>query len=238
MCGRIRIKDAQSVRTLLQWLADGVFTWQEIVQRWQICPDTLQKVVEEDGFGPTLQDMRWGFVPSWEKSPKPKIAPINARSGEAFNKPFFKQSIQKRRCLIPCDGFYEWPKVETGRRQPAFFSLKEEKPFFMAGLFSDAVEGVRPKTFTILTTEPNELLLKLPHERMPVILEPEKAREWLRPGPITESDFLSFCRPYPADKMQSWPVSTLVNKPQNQGPEVCAPVAEEAPPPTQSTFDL
>ncbi len=178
----------------------------------------------------SVQQMRWGLVPFWEKSARPKVAPINARSVEAFSNPFFRQSIQKRRCLVPADGFYEWPKLEKPGKAPRhanYYTLADRRPFFFAGIFEHSVEGLRPGTFTFFTTAPNELLLELPHERMPVILEADRAREWIRPGPIAEADFLCLCSPFPAEQMSTWKVGTRVNKPQNEGPECMAPLGPE-----------
>ncbi|MBE7540489.1 MAG: SOS response-associated peptidase [Opitutaceae bacterium] len=228
MCGRYTITNPEALRGLVQWICEGEDVWQETAPRWNIHPeDTMAIVHRSVDAGCQVKPMRWGLVPFWEKSSKPKLAPINARSGEAFAKPFFRQAIQKRRCLVPADGFYEWPKQErTGRapRHPNYYTLTDHRPFFFAGIFETAVEGLRPDTFTLFTTAPNSLLLALPHERMPVILESERAKEWIRPGPISEPGFLDLCRTFPADQMTTWRVSTLVNKPGNEGPECAAPL--------------
>ena len=241
MCGRYRIKDPAFIREAIRRLAEGEIALVEFAARYNVPPQTdLPVVLKKDGSA-KMQLMRWGLVPYWETSSKPRLAPINARSGEAFAKPIFRQAIQKRRCLIPADGFYEWPKIEADFKQPAFFSLAGERPFFFAGIYENAVEGLRPATFTLFTTEPNALLLRLPHERMPVILEEDRANEWMCEAPIAESAFKELCRTYPAEKMQSWPVSSLINKPANDGPQCCAPVSAESPlppRPSQGIFEF
>ena len=245
MCGRYRIKDPGKIREIIALVTDGKHTLAEVASRYNIHPDDFQFLIHGSAEGPKVETARWGLVPFWEKAPRSKIAPINARSGEAFSKPMFRQAVQKRRCLLASDGFYEWPKQELGAvsRIPAFYGLQGERPYFFAGIYEDAVEGIRPPTYSIFTTTPNSLLLRLPHERMPVILDTDRAKEWINPGSISEAAFLDFCRPYPEEKMVSWPVSTYVNKPQNQGPECSEPVTiPKTPPlakkPDQVTFDF
>lgn len=228
MCGRYTITNPEALRGLIRWICEGADIWREEAARWNVHPEDMMALVcrsEDASF--SVQQMRWGLVPFWEKSARPKVAPINARSGEAFSKPFFRQSIQKRRCLVPADGFYEWPKLEKPGKAPRhanYYTLTDRRPFFFAGIFEHSVEGLRPGTFTFFTTAPNELLLELPHERMPVILEADHAREWIRPGPIAETDFLRLCSPFPAEQMSTWKVGTRVNKPQNEGPECITPL--------------
>lgn len=231
MCGRYTITNPEALRGLIRWICEGADVWQEEAARWNVHPEDTMALVcrnEEEAFAG--QRMRWGLVPFWEKSARPRVAPINARSGEAFSKPFFRQSIQKRRCLVPADGFYEWPKLEKPGKAPRhanYYTLTDRRPFFFAGIFEEPVEGLRPGTYTFFTTAPNALLLELPHERMPVILEADRAKEWIRPGPIAEADFLRLCSPFPAEQMRTWKVDTRVNKPQNEGPECVVPVEDE-----------
>ena len=177
--------------------------------------------------------MRWGLIPYWEKSDKPKIAPINAKSEEAVNKPIFKQSVQKRRCLVPADGFYEWLRLDEGKfKVPYDIRLKGGRPFVMAGIFEKATE-TRPATFAILTTGPNDLMRKI-HDRMPAILDDEEAKRWLRLGDITPEEVAAVTAPYPADDMEANPISSLVNSPRNDGPEILEPVAFNPPPPVST----
>lgn len=245
MCGRYTIKDRESINAIALAISEGSLSFQETALRWNIHPEDMMEIirrVEEADFA--VETMRWGMIPFWDKSPKPKLAPINARSGEAFSKPIFRQAIQKRRCLIPADGFYEWPKLEKPNKLPKYpnyYSLKGGQAFFFAGIFEEPIPEIqRPATYTIFTTEPNEMLLALPHERMPVILDVERAKQWMKPGPLSEPDFLGLCLTFPAEKMQTWRVSTLVNRPQNEGPECVFPIVdrEEDPPFAQATFNL
>lgn len=101
--------------------------------------------------------MRWGFIPFWETSDKPKMAPINAQSEKAVTTGMFKQSVQKRRCLVPADGFYEWLRLDEKTKYPFDIHLKGNRPFVMAGIYEKAT-STRPATFAILTTGPNAVM--------------------------------------------------------------------------------
>lgn len=171
---------------------------------------------------PTIKTMRWGLVAFWDKSENPKIAPINAKSEEVLTKRIFIQAVQKRRCLVPADGFYEWGKLGDKRKQPHHFQLKGGEAFFFAGIYESGGDG-KPDTVAILTTSANELMREI-HTRMPVILQGEHARTWLNGGPLTQEEVSRLSAPYPASDMEEWPVSDSVGNVRNEGPELVAPV--------------
>ena len=166
--------------------------------------------------------MRWGLVPAWDHSEKPKFAPINARSEEVLGKPTFKQAVQKRRCVIPADGFFEWLRPDEKTKIPYRIFLQDEAPFFIAGIFESEASG-RPETFALLTVGPNELMRPI-HDRMPVIVDEPTALEWLKPGEMTDEHAKSICVPYPADRMAAYQVSSIVNNARNEVPECIVPV--------------
>lgn len=192
-------------------------------RRWNIAPSQQVTVLHAEGDRVEGQGMRWGFVPPWDRSEKPRLAPINARSEEAFGKPLFREAVRSRRCLVPADGFYEWQRTGETTKTPYCLGLASERPFFLAGLYADAFPGLRPPTFALLTTQPNGAVAPV-HDRMPVMLEDGAADRWLRPGPLTEEDYRTLCRPIGSEDMLVWPVSTLVNNPRHETAEVCAPV--------------
>ena len=192
-------------------------------RRWNIAPSQQVTVLHAEGDRVAGQGMRWGFVPPWDRSEKPRLAPINARSEEAFGKPLFREAVRSRRCLVPADGFYEWQRTGETTKTPYCLGLASERPFFLAGLYADAFPGLRPPTFALLTTQPNGAVAPV-HDRMPVMLEDGAADRWLRPGPLTEEDYRTLCRPIGSEDMLVWPVSTLVNNPRHETAEVCAPV--------------
>lgn len=117
---------------------------------------------------------KWGLIPSWAKDASIGVKLINARSETVTEKPSFRESFKRRRLIIPADGYYEWQKT-GGRKQPYYFTMREERPFGFAGLWDkwESSEGEVVKTCTILTTEANERARDI-HDRMPVILHPEE----------------------------------------------------------------
>jgi len=126
---------------------------------------------------------------------------------------------------VLADGFYEWkaqPGVKT--KVPYFIHLQNRQPFAFAGLWDEwrAPDGSIIKSCTIITTAPNELMTPI-HNRMPVILRPDDYAQWLDTAPRTPESLLPFIKPYPADEMTTYPVSTLVNSPQNDRAECVAP---------------
>ena len=168
----------------------------------------------------------WGLIPSWAKDPTIGQRLINARAETLGEKPSFRGGFKYKRCLILADGFYEWqsqPGVKT--KVPHFIFLNDRRPFAFAGLWDEwhSPDGGSLRSATIITTEPNELMSGL-HNRMPVILDPADYAEWLDPAPRTPESLQPLLRPFPADKMSAHPVSTLVNAPANDRPELVVPV--------------
>jgi len=229
MCGRYRLKDTDVLTAHLR----RTFNLPDWVEgpRYNVAPSQDIPVVTADANGTAhLTTMRWGLVPYWEKSEKPKLAPINAQSEGVTEKALFRQAVQKRRCLVPADGFYEWLRLDEKNKVPFDIHLKDGAPFFMAGIYEDAQPG-RPATCALLTTEPNELVAKI-HHRMPAILDPEEAKRWLAPGPISKEQIATLTAPHPASEMAVVPISSLVNSPRHDGPEILEPVNFVPPPPT------
>jgi putative SOS response-associated peptidase YedK len=220
MCGRYRIKDPELFRQYVREVY-GI-ELPPLSPRFNIAPSQSLPIVSSDDDGrPRASLMRWGFVPFWDKSEKPKLAPINARSEGAFAKPMFRQSIQKRRCLVPADGFYEWLKLPAeDRKQPYDITLRSGRPFFFAGIYEPATDN-RPATYLLFTTRPNELMQPI-HDRMPAILTEEQAKQWIQPGPIAAEQLEHFMQPFPAGEMVARPISTLINSPRNDTPECIA----------------
>lgn len=145
--------------------------------------------------------MRWGLIPSWAKDPKIGYKMINARSESILEKPSFKKPFLSQRCLIPASGFYEWQHLDN-KKIPYYFKLKDQDLFAFAGLYDEwkDPEGYPLKTFTIITTEPNEVVAPI-HNRMPVIL-PEKSEDiWLDHTISDPQKLLSLLTPYKNSEM-------------------------------------
>ena len=148
-----------------------------------------------------LVSYRWGLIPSWAKDPSIGNRMFNARAETIAEKPSFKNAFQKRRCLIPADGFYEWQKLGKVKK-PLRFSLKSGEPFGLAGLYETWISPEKKpvNTCTIITTEPNDLLRPI-HDRMPVIVQKEREAVWMDPDNHNQKELLSILKPYPSDEM-------------------------------------
>jgi putative SOS response-associated peptidase YedK len=167
----------------------------------------------------------WGLIPSWAKDPEIGNRLINARAETLSEKPSFRTAFRRRRCLIPADGFYEWhATAESKSKTPMFIHLKTGKPFAFAGLWEiwPAPDGSEVRSCTIITTQPNQLMEKI-HARMPVILPPLVYSSWLDPAEQNPEMISKFLVPYPEEEMEAYPVSRLVNSPDNDVPECIKP---------------
>jgi putative SOS response-associated peptidase YedK len=147
----------------------------------------------------TISMFKWGLIPHWVKdemqAKEIRTMTLNAKSETVFEKPAFKFSIRKKRCLVLSTGFYEWRDYQK-KKYPYFIRMKKTELFAMAGIYSswnDKVTGEIVKSFSILTTHSNPLLTKIHNlkERMPVILPPESEREWLN-NELTDEQIRSF----------------------------------------------
>ena len=167
----------------------------------------------------------WGLIPSWAKDPTIGNRLINARAETLAEKPSFRSAYKYHRCLIFADGFFEWQAQPGSKNKvPHLIRLKSGKPFAFAGLWEhwQSHDGSEIKSATIITTTPNELMASI-HNRMPVILPSHAYAQWLDPLPLFPVDLNSLLVPYPAEEMQAYLVSTLVNSPANDRPEVVLP---------------
>ena len=169
--------------------------------------------------------LRWGLVPFWAKDLNVGFANINAKAEGIENRPAFREAFQRRRCLVPVDGFYEWKKTATGK-QPYAIALADRRLMALAGLWenwrSPAGEWIR--SFAIITTEPNELCAAL-HNRMPVLLKPEAWPVWLGEEPADPFELKSLLAPFPSGEMTCWPVSARVGNVKNNDPSLIEAIA-------------
>jgi putative SOS response-associated peptidase YedK len=180
--------------------------------RYNIAPTQDSFVVRLKQGTRELESMRWGLVPWFAKDTKGAARMINAQSETADAKPAFRDAWLKGRCLVVADGFYEWPEP----KRPRFISLKGNAPFAFAGLW-DTWGKEKLKTFTILTTAPNEFLADV-HDRMPVMLSPENWPAWLGEIPATSAQLKALCAPFPSERMTCWPVDPAVGDHKNDEP--------------------
>ena len=168
---------------------------------------------------------RWGLIPHWASAAKVGSRMINARAETITVSPAFRDAFVRKRCIVPVESFYEW-KREGGGRQPYRVARADGRPLVLAGLWAgwrdpDADAVVR--TFTIVTTTPNDQLADL-HDRMPVVLEPETWDRWLDPRPADPSELMGLLAPSVAD-LEIYAVGRDVNDVRRDGPELIARIA-------------
>lgn len=168
--------------------------------------------------------MRFGLIPFWAKDERIGPRLINARAETVAEKAAFRASLKDRRCLVPTTGFYEWKRVGNDK-VPYLFRLRDEKLFAMAGLYDRwrSPTGETISSFTIVTTGANEIVSQA-HDRMPVVLRREDEALWLAPGPLEKEIGDRLFQAFPSDRMESYPVSRLVNDLRNDSEDLVRPL--------------
>jgi putative SOS response-associated peptidase YedK len=192
---------------------------------YNFSPTQFSPVVRVRNDERVVETSKWGLIPFRPKPGlKSSFAPINAKAETVAEKPMFKHSFLRRRCIVPVSGFYEWKRCDETKR-PFAIHLKDEKIMSMAGIYSsiELDDGEVLDTFAILTTEPNAKMADI-HDRMPVILAQKDEEEWLDPENQDAKRLAKFLRPCPANWLETYEVSTLVNSPRNNSPEILRPV--------------
>lgn len=221
MCGRftLTVNPAETQETFSSYTFP-----QQFAPRFNIAPTQPVLAIPNDDQN-TADFFVWGLIPMWAKDPSIGNKLINARGETLEEKPAFRGSLKYKRCLILADGFYEW-KSGPGKKAktPFFIHMKDRKPFAFAGLWDswNSPDGSLVKSCTIITTEPNELT-GIIHNRMPVILHPRDYAKWLDPSPQAPDQLKPLIKPFSAELMDAYPVSTLVNTPANDTPELVVP---------------
>jgi putative SOS response-associated peptidase YedK len=173
----------------------------------------------------SLDPLQWGLIPYWCKDPKGGRRPINAKAETVAKLPMFRDAHAQRRCILPVDGFFEWKAIKGAKaKQPFAIAMRDGSPFGIAGIWENWKDlvGEWRRTFAILTVPPNELIAQI-HDRMPAILRTQHYHRWLG-----EADPNDVVKPFPAEMLRMWPISTRVNKPENDDPSILDPVSETA----------
>jgi putative SOS response-associated peptidase YedK len=177
-----------------------------------------------------LDLLRWGLVPLWAKDPSFGARCINARAEGLVEKPAFREAFQRRRCLIPADGFYEWQKHGCKKTVPYAIVPEEGGLFVFAGLWErwkNPADGSIVRSFAIVTGLPNALTRPI-HERMPVILPQPAWPLWLGEAETSPDQLLALLSPYPAELMRVYPIGPAVGNVKNDTPALLDPVVGEA----------
>ncbi len=169
-----------------------------------------------------IQPLCWGLKPVWAQKIEKREGIIDVRAETLRDRPTFKKDLITRRCLVLADSFYEWRK-DRKHRTPFRILLKTGEPFVFAGIWeeNEDSDGHPIQTFAIITTEANAVVAEV-HNRMPVMLQPKEERRWLADA-VLLSTLLSFLRPYPAELMRAYQVSTLVNSAAVDKPALITP---------------
>ena len=224
MCGRyLRRSDKQRIAEAfrLGGLPDGFV----LPTDFNIAPTSVQPVIRlsRDTGQRELVMMRWGLIPYFAKSATEfkAFSTINARAETLMSRSIWKGPFEKRRCLVPADGFYEWKKLDPKTKQPFAYTMRNDQPFAFAGLWDawkDPANGEWLQTFAVITTDPNELTAEV-HNRMPVIVHPGDYDRWLERGTV-EQPPVDLLRPYEAEAMKAAACNPLVGNVRNNGPEM------------------
>ncbi len=179
----------------------------------------------------SLDALRWGLVPHWAKDLSIGARLINARAATLATTPAFRDAFERRRCLIPASGFYEWQK--DGKMRTPYAVLPADEPLFaFAGLWenwrdsSAGADAQWVRSCSIVTGEPNALLAPI-HDRMPVILPRDAWPQWLGEVPADAAALAALLRPYPAERMRVYPVAPRVNSVKNDDPSLIEPLLAE-----------
>jgi putative SOS response-associated peptidase YedK len=224
MCGRyLLVSPIETLRRLFGAGSAGI----NLAPRWNIAPTTSCLVLRRAADGERRFDMlRWGLVPSWARDTSGAARMINARGETVAEKPAYRDALRRRRCLVPADGFYEWP--ETGEdRRPVLFRRGDEAPFAFAGLW----ETWRPpgggdplSSFTIVNTEARGAM-RAYHHRVPIVLDAAAQAAWLDP----DADPMRIVRDAPFEDFAAIRVGSRVNSVRNDDPDCAAPAGREEP---------
>lgn len=226
MCGRYTLTAKQEElarKFLLKLIQEEMF--REFEPRYNIVPTQPVLTIRADGEKSSQRVAhwhRWGLVPFWARDIKIGYKMINARSETVSEKPAFRNAIKYRRCILPASGFFEWQRKDPQKpKQPYYFHSADGDPLAMAGLWENWQDGDGAAVFSccMLTTGPNSLMEPI-HNRMPVFLEEKDFDCWLDPDLHNPEILKPLLKPCREDLLSCRPVSTLVNSPKNDSPDI------------------
>jgi putative SOS response-associated peptidase YedK len=224
MCGRYVLEAPEDLSERFQLRQLAI----QLPHTWNAAPTNQLPVIVENQEGEReAKLMQWGLIPRWAKPGEKKgLAPFNARAETLSEKPMFRGLIKRNRCLVPANGFYEWKNLGD-HKQPYYITVPDDPLFAFAGLYEQATgeNGEPIESYTIITTEPNELMSSL-HNRMPVILHPQDEEEWLDPEVTDPAQVERLLVPYPSAEMEAYPVSRKVGNTRNNGPDLIEPIED------------
>ena len=228
MCGRYVLYGPKS-----RWRAESIYFegLDSFPDRYNVAPSQTMPVVRLVEGKPTVTPARWGLIPYWAKDSKIGYSTFNAMAETVAEKPAFREAYKKRRCLVPASGYYEWAKRPHGK-QPYYFTSRDGSLLTFAGLW----EKWKPKdgepivSYTIIVCAPNPLAAGV-HDRMPVIIAEKDREHWLSEhrGPHhlrNRQNPARLLKPCPDELLHVFPVSTAVNTPKHDAPELIEPIGK------------
>jgi putative SOS response-associated peptidase YedK len=221
MCGRYGVEQ-EYVQLALRYQA--VVKAIDPGPRYNIAPTQQVPVIVAHEGERILTEHRWGLVPFWAKDLSVGAKMINARAETVATLPAFRESLAKRRCIIPATRFYEWQKVNKSTKIPHTILRTDGFPMSFAGLWASwrhPETNERVLSCSIITTSANTPMRAL-HDRMPVILEDDEIDAWLDQRITDPGELVPLLLPCPDDEVYAYPISRLVNDVKNDGPEVIA----------------
>ncbi len=220
MCGRYTLYHHEEDLEAIFKLAESLV----VEPRYNIAPSQAAVVVRASEQGVIAEEMRWGLIPRWVDDPGTfRTNLFNARSETAAEKPSFRESLKRFRCLVPASGFFEWQR-RGNSKHPHLIRKRADEPLAFAGLYSVWNSGEeRLSTFSILTTTANAFMKPL-HDRMPVIVNPEHFDFWLDRSVSDARTLEPLLQPYRGDDLVAFAVGRAVGSPVNDDPSLIEPV--------------
>ena len=195
----------------------------ELQNNWNVAPTQEMPIVERHS--PNSVHLRkWGMQPSW--SP---MFLINAKKEKLASSRFWSKPFETSRVIVPATYFIEWQKLEDKTKQPYVIRLKNKELFGFAGLLVETKDkqGSTQEGYVIITQDAGEFMSTI-HHRQPCILSKENEAAWLNPDTTQSDTLLSLLDPFAYEsEMEKFPVSSLVNKPVNNFPEILKTVTLE-----------
>ncbi|MHB8382465.1 MAG: SOS response-associated peptidase [Candidatus Binataceae bacterium] len=219
MCGRFTLKRRDRIELAAE-LGVESDSFADYRPRYNIAPTQPHFLVRLEYENRKAESASWGLVNWWAKDAKQAARFINARAEGIEAKPAFREAFQKRRCVIPADGFFEWTGPKTARR-PIWFHRADCGLLLFAGLYEawQMQRGVWATTFTIITTTANATMAPY-HDRMPVIVPDARADDWMNPLCPDAMKLKPMLMPAPDGLLLTTPVSPLLNSPKFDSPEL------------------
>ncbi len=227
MCVRYTVHKPEAALEALEGVLNAALRGKTLLEpRYNIAPSQLAPIVAKESGEPSLGSMRFGLLPPGDRGAERKRALPNARAETIAGLPAFRAAAAGRRCLVPACGFYEFRDLGT-RKQPWLFTLDDDEPMALAGLW-EPPDGADPPTFCIVTTTANRVVGEV-HDRMPVILTGESAALWFGDSPLNSAELAQLTLPAADGLLRARRVDPYVNNSRHEGPRCVAPPPPEDP---------